>query len=360
MGFSDLWKKISESDSFIPSRIEIDREHTDVAAKIAEPFQRHKQYFSVVINEMFLTKGRQWFSEFAPAVFVVSEFIYDGKREAVPYVVGPSALEGKMDSANIPEGFVFENTTVAGLHPYRGGSFSLSIVLGKIRTDHYLRRILRILENTAGTYLQSFGKMISQYIKVANVVLDGIDALIKEGDLTPLAGRRLEFQPDTVHAFNPGYFVLINAPEKNYSNAEFFIRNNRLYHGESAASAVPFREADYVLYSILPADSRSDIDVLPFNKQFQDLQSFIAGMMDIGEEEKKLINARVFALQDSLRMSPDLTRGQVEELIAEYRSEIKTMISSRQPLSDSKETEQEKDPWEKQMDKQALEILNFN
>jgi hypothetical protein len=134
-----------------------------------------------------------------------------------------------------------------------------------------------------------------------------------------------------------------------------------LYHGQSAAEAKPYREEDYVLYSIMPAKTRSDFETLPFNRQFTELQNLVKDMATIGDTERQIINGKMFSLQDTIRMSPDLTRGQMTALIEEYKHEIKTMVDNRKFLSgEVKAKAQPKDEWEQEMDKQAVELLNMN
>ncbi len=356
MFFSDLWSKIRGAKTRLPSRLKIADENIDNAKYLGTPFTRNQHYFMVVVNEMFLTQKRNWFSVFSPVVMVTSEFVYDGKMHAVPFLVGPTMLENKI--GKLPNGFIFQNTTVAGQHPYRGGDFAISIVLAKLKREDYIRKIMKILESTSATYMGSFGKLVSQYTKVADIVLDGIDELLSNDDLQPVVGQRNEFQALS-NDFLPGYYVLIDAPEEDIDPKKLYIRKHQLYYGNSADTAEPFRDADYVLYSILSGSSRNDIETLPFHQQFRDLQQLITGMPNIDESEKALINGKLFALQGMLRSSPDLIRPQVSELIEEYREEIKQMIDDRRELSGERKAASSKDPWEEEMDKQALEILNL-
>jgi hypothetical protein len=47
----------------------------------------------VRINQLFLAASRQWFVQYDPLVFVVSEFTYNTAVTTVPFVVGPSMME---------------------------------------------------------------------------------------------------------------------------------------------------------------------------------------------------------------------------------------------------------------------------
>src|SRR3954466_7958133 len=56
----------------------------------AERFRPRRHYFQVQVNEMFLATPRQWFVRYAPMVFVAASYIYNGREETSPFVVGPS------------------------------------------------------------------------------------------------------------------------------------------------------------------------------------------------------------------------------------------------------------------------------
>jgi hypothetical protein len=358
MSFSDIWKKITESPSYRPARINIPLGNIDIGAKLQMRFAKNENYFVVRINELFLSYSRKWFSTYDPVVFVTTEFIYNAEKFAVPFVVGPALMSNKMDK--IPEGMIFQDTAVAGLHPYRGGNFILSIVLGRIRQENYLRKLIGIIEKTAGTYTGGFATVVSSYAKVANVVLDGMDALFNSNDVEPLIGCRKEFMQQALDDFYSGYFVLMNTEEKEIEEDKFFVKGNKLYYGDSLQDAKPFRDVDYVLYSIIAAPRRDDTELLPFHSQFMQLQSYISDIpTTISKEQTDMINAKRYKLQDTIRMSADLVRGQVNELINEYDTELKEMINERHALGgEETQAEDTRDEWEKEMDRQALDILS--
>lgn len=359
MSFTDIWRKITESNSYRPARINVPVSNIDIGAKMQTSFSKNENYFVVRINEIFLSYKRQWFSTYDPVVFVTTEFLYNAAKYAVPFVVGPSLMSNKMDK--IPEGMVFQDTVVAGLHPYRGGNFVLSIVLGRMRQENYLRKIVNIIEKTAATYTGGFATIVSNYTKVANVVLDSMDALFDSKDVEPLIGCRKEFLQEAMDEFSSGYFILMNTDEKDVDESKFFIKGNKLFYGDSSADAQPFRDADYVLYSIMAAPRRSDTELLPFHEQFLQLQSYISDIPDvISGEQSTIINAKRYKLQDTIRMSADLVRPQVKELITEYDSSLKEMIDERHPLSGAENIllPDKRDSWEKEMDQLAINMLS--
>lgn len=357
MGLSELWGKIKGAETFRPSRIIIPQANIEPQLRVAVPFQRNKQYFEVTVNQMYLTYSREWFKTWEPCVFVSTGFLYDGKIQDVPFFVGRKMLEGKIEK--LPDGMIIENTKVAGLHPYRGGKFSVTVVLGRALKQNYLRKILNLIESTSQTYLGSFGTAVLPYAQVAKIVLDSYEDLVDSKDVEPLIGHGITFNPDTQEGFKPGYFALLNEAEENINAEAFFVKNGKLFHGTSSAEATPYRAEDYVLYSILAAENRSDVEILPYYQDFVKMQEFISGINGkLEDEQMKLLNARLFSLLNKVMMSPDLTRDQVQLQVGEFRKEINAMIDVRRPLSgDEQLAPDERDTWEKSMDKELLSVL---
>jgi hypothetical protein len=261
----------------------------------------------------------------------------------------------------VPKGMIFRDTTVAGTHPFRGDPFTLSIVLARLKQEDYLRKILKLIESTSHTYMGGFATMVKEYTKVATVVLDGIEDLLDSKDIEPLIGHRNTVMQNAQDEFYPGYFVLINMEEKKADPDKFFVIDNQLRYGDSLADSQPYREHDYVLYSIMSTDARNDIDLLPFKKEWIRLMQFATGMTTFNEENWLQVKGKLFALQGTLRLSPDLTRKQVRDLIATYKQEIEELKEEGDHLGAVQESPpaEKADGWDKDMDKMALDILKL-
>jgi hypothetical protein len=357
MGLTEIWSKVAKSGSYRPARITIKPENTRRSLFHKEPFERHKHYFEVVVNEMYLTYQRKWFKTYDPLVFVTSGFLYKGEMVEIPFLVGPQMLKNKMGSE--VKGMIFENTLVAGLHPYRGGNFIINIVLGRMVTNNYLKKVISILEDASGTYPGAFAKSIEPYLKVSKVIIKGLEDLFDSADIEPLIGHTNSFLTSSHDGFTPGFFALINKDESEVNPDEFFVIDKKLHQGENLDTAKPFREDDYVLYNIVSSTERNDIELLPFYDQFTSLQKIITDMgIQIGEDEKNILNGKLFSLVDTIRMSPDVVRDQVDEIILEFRTDIKKMIDDRRPLIGVRAvTAVKKDDWQKKIDNELLSIL---
>lgn len=314
--WQDTWKTISQGPAEMPFRLAIPRDHVEGGDKLGKAIDPDEHYFQVRVNEMYLTYGRRWFSEYDPMVFVVSEFTYDKKEETVPFVVGPMMLE--KFGQKIPTGMIFADTRVAGLHPYRGGRLALALVLCRVKREDYARKLLQIVEGIAGVL--DFSTALSTYLKVGHVVLDGVEALLGSGDTHPLIGFRKEFDPDAGEQIEPSYFAIIDLPEGKPDANEFWVSNNQLRRGRSLADAKPFRDSDFVLYSITQTPMRRDLTTLPFYPLYERV---IKEAMESNTSDRwNVTKGDMSSLAQTLRFSPDLTPKQAKELREKYTGEM--------------------------------------
>lgn len=324
--WGNIWERISQSPRQMPSRVAIPRDHVDEGEKLGTDIQPREHYFQVLINEMYLTYSRKWFNLFDPMVFVVSEFTYGKEKQTVPYVVGPMMIEKY--GMKIPTGMVFSDTRVVGLHPYRGGGLTLSMILCRVKREDYARKFMQIVENSASVI--DFSTALSTYVKVASVVLDGVESMLDLDDIQPLIGLRKQFGQDAGDVLESHYFALIDMPESKLNAKELWVREGQLVYGKSLEDAKPFRDADYVLYSIISTQDRSDETILPFYPLWERIVQE-ATMPD--ENSWKRAKADMVNFYQTLVLSPDLTLKQADELNKKYVNEMKRLHENAVDMS---------------------------
>ncbi|MDX1638861.1 MAG: hypothetical protein R3281_12885 [Balneolaceae bacterium] len=309
-----IWNSIRQSPTQLPSGVTIPHGQVESGNQTSDLFTPNRHYFQVRVNEMFLSSGREWFAKYDPMVFAVSEFVYDKKREAIPFVVGPAMMQ--KFGRNLPEGMIFSDTRVAGLHPYRGGQLTLSIILYKVQTSNMVRKLLAMIENTANVL--DFANALDTYLKVADVVMDGVESLLDLGGSEPVMGLREEFDPSDGR-LRPSFFALINMPKNELDTNKLWVRDRTLYYGESSESASPFRRADFVLYSVTQVPERSDLTTLPFYPQWEHTQR---EALDPREDSWTSAKANMASLMQTMLLSPDLTDHQAHQLVKEWSNKL--------------------------------------
>jgi len=323
-----IWDKIRGTPARIPSRVNIARDHVDEGDELETAIQKDKHYFQIRINEMYLAYERQWFKKYDPMVLVISEFIYGREQVAIPSVVGPAMMK-KFGQFMPKGGMVFSDTQVTGPHPYKGGSLNLTVVLCQLTVANYLQDFLRIVESTAN--ILDFSKAFSTSLKLATVVLDGIETILGSQLTHPLIGLRKDY---AVTLLEPGYFALVDIDKNDLNEEKLWVRNRQLVHGESLADATPFRKADYVLYSVLPTlppDRRGDIPVLPFYSHWTNV---VEEASRPTPNDWKRAKEHMAILYRSMMLSPDLVEDEADTQFSLWQTEAEKKHKKAALMSD--------------------------
>lgn len=301
---SALWESIRARKARVPQFVRVSDDRTIALAGQVRPILPQQHYFAIVVDELFLLNDRQWFREFDPVVLAVTEFVHGGRTIGLPFVVGPKLMGNS--GTPVPQGMLYRQTRVAGVHPFRGGRIVSTVVLCQVKRADYTRRWLSFVESVATAV--PFAAELGTYIKYADSLLDGIDSLLGVEATTPLVGVRQEFDHDVGQPIEPAYFALIDAPEAPGAGAgKLWVRHGNLLVGETLETAEPFREASYVLFSTRGVASISDFNTLPFHEAVETILNLAA---TANESDWKRAKAELVVLLRSLISSPDLTRPQ--------------------------------------------------
>jgi hypothetical protein len=360
--FSGLWTqitgRIAASPRQRPSTVRIPADHVDPGKPTQaghEPsdraFRSDEDYFQVRVNEMFLHAARKWFSAIDPVVFVVSEYIYDKGEEPFPFMIGPAMIEKNGQKA--AKGMVLTDTRVAGLHPFRGGRLSLSVVLSQVTVNNHARQLLKVMESVSGAL--DFATVVMPYVKVANVLVEGFESLMGLGGTVPLVGMRTEFDPDSDIEFTPGYFTLIDKPD--VAPETLWVREGRLYVGATEDKVERYEAADFVLYSVVrdPDNERADLRLLPFYPQWEMVKKEATVPKPENWKNAKVLMANLYQL---LMLSPDLTTTQAQSLADAYADTMKKLYDRAVDLA-TRGSEATSDAELDRVRDKALAILNL-
>ena len=336
-GIRDYLKKISSKETELPDIIFIPPSNTDEEKDLSTLFEAGKHYFTVRVNELFLTQQMQWFKKYEPVVLAFTEFSYDGKTIEHPYVVGCNMLDEKMKK--IPQGMLFHDTRVAGIHPFKGSKIVTTIVLCQALRGDLLKDAINFIGKVSDIFSKNISKLLGSYLSAAGTVLDGLDALFKRDDLIPVMGYRKEFDVDANDKVKPGYFVLLNKSLDEFDEKKFFIKGKRLHYGDNKDTAVEFRELEFVLFSLTQTDKRTDYESLPFYETYKEILRDVRDKVkekQITQELKDEVVNRITALSFDMELSPDLTSTQAEILSDYFFEEIKKIISKEYKWAASK------------------------
>jgi hypothetical protein len=245
---------------------------------------------------------------------------YDGQRVTRPAVIGPSMFERLGQKA--PLHATIAGTVVAGPVPLQAGGISVTVALHRVVHGNVANALFPVLEDATKALDLAIG--LGPYLAVAKVVVGGMTALTG-GDRALMARR------DDVVTVAPGYFALV-APTADVDPASLHVLGGELAEKRDGA-VVPFRRADYVLYSIERA-TPDDVDVtrLSLHKQWLAVleESTKASTPEVWQSAK----ANLAALIGMAFRSPDLTYGHAEELERQWLEKAKVRRARAQQLGE--------------------------
>jgi len=274
-----------------------------------------RSYFTVVVNELFLTVGRELWATFDPMVLATVEYLYDGKLLSIPTIVGPGLIK-LPEGHEAPHGLVINDIQIAGPHPYRGGKVGVTILLYKIKHTDFAQSFLKLAENVSRA--AGVPANVDAFGKVGTALIDGLDNLLKIKGNEPVAGHMFTIDGSSRRGFRTGYAALIADPDVKMSSLR--VTDGKLEQ-QNGAEFSPYRAADYVLYSVTGRPTRGEFDSLPFRKL---LDQSIQAALGNEEESWKRAKAGLLSLYGLIATSPDLVQEEAESLFDQYTKRVLT------------------------------------
>jgi hypothetical protein len=267
-------------------------------------------YFDVTVNSMRLDYARQWNKSFDPMVLAVTEFSYAGEDRTMPFVVGPSLVQGAQHG--VPPGMVFSNTVVASTHPYNGG-LAVTVILYRMERDDFVKRVLGVIEKTCAAV--DLSTTLSTYVKIGEAVLDGVETLLGYQQMQPLLGYRIEFEDK----LQPGTFVVTPA---KLAESQLWLMDGELRQGADSASATAVQATSYVTYTVGMAEP-TDLETLPW---FAPLWKRIVQWANIPTDEAKdVAKDYLAALYEEIATSPDVARDSADTLYSQWEARARNI-----------------------------------
>jgi hypothetical protein len=309
----DLAKRLYSAPSVRPT---VDRIPSDQCIPNDEADREivpNQAYFSVVLNELHLAIGRQLWATYDPMVLATVEHVYNGKPSAIPVVVGPGMIKKSFDQ-QAPQSLVINDIPLAGPHPYRGGNVTITLLLYRIKRTDYAKGFLKFAENVSKA--AGVPANIDTLQKVGSALIDGLDDLLGMKDNEPIAGHVFTIDGGTRRGFRTAYSVLISDEKAQLSSLR--VNGGRL-EVRNGAGFSAYRDADYVLYSVVERSKRGEVETLPFWPMLdQSVQAALAN----DDESWKRAKAALLSLYGQMVASPDLIAVEVDSLIEEYTKKV--------------------------------------
>lgn len=284
MGFFNTIRQWAEQNTERYIYEHIPNERTDVNVD-ETPLMPDESYFRLWLAEMYLSRSREWFTEWYPAV-----------QASVNLRVGddtPMTFSRLVRAPNdaLARG-VLMNYPLTDLLPYRGGILEVEAALMAFRgtsgTD-YIGAALGLLENFGGLVSVPLG----QAVQVAQAVNKGIDDIIAAADgRVHLSLHQAFISGEGANALRAGFVAVVLATEEQINPEALSIKENRLM-----LDGAPLTGYDYILLQIERRSERDDWQL----SYIDDLMDKIANAYAFGRQEEAATfeQALKFAVYDS-------------------------------------------------------------
>lgn len=327
-----VWDDVRKGKVPLPVVASIQPNKCAPAESAGYPIRRNEMYFTVRINEMYLSDNREWWSVYDPLVVVVCEFDHGSERVVVPTVVGPNLIQKQAPNDRPRHGVVLLDTRVTGPHPYRGGDLDISVAFYQVQRANHARTLLKVVD-TLSTSLGDPGQM-QTIAKAGAALLEGVEGLLGMAETTYLAGLRMSLANTPVTPLTAGFSALITP--KAPDNAQLSVIERRL-HVQSGGKVAPYRNSDFVLLSVTGDEARGDESKLPF---YPLKTAALAAIWD-GDGGLERAKANLIAAYQQMRTSPDMTAAEAGRLfdawLAEFELEKKRLATTRSlPVEEQK------------------------
>ena len=265
-----------------------------------------EHYFQLRMVDMFLSKGRTWFTDWHPAVTSQVKLKF-GARDATPICRVASPPHEALSPG------VFVNYPLTDLLPYRGGEVDVQAGLLGLKGASAWTMPIALLERFSGLV----GAPLAASLAVAEQVAGGLNELLAKASERVHLGFHQAFTPGGA-PFVSSYHIIVGAPDGKIEPAQLSIEGDRLRYQETPHS--PKRaldEYDYIVIAIDGVVDRKDFE-------FPDIESAMLRAKealkepDLDAYEKNRRAAIAAALS-----SPDLVEAARTRVVAAIKSRLK-------------------------------------
>lgn len=296
------------------------------------PVRSGEQYFRVVLVEMFLRNDRNWFTDYAPAVYSLVTLRFGDREETVSHVAGPTPLND-LKKASSENRSVTLNYPLTPLLPFNGGDVEMELGLVALPGSNDIKRLLNVLT--------SFSKalavpQLSLAVGFAQPLVAGITELVGSED-TKLVLRLHDMCGQGGKPLQPGYRAVVAARLETFKAADLYVKNDRLFSVTDLPRERQIEQYSYMLLRVDVVDERDDYQSLssiaePYQSAIASLDA-AAREADPQKQEEKVREAERFlgAAKVAAFKAKELTirtgRRQVIEALQKAFDEAKELLA---------------------------------
>jgi hypothetical protein len=219
---------------------------TDVPA--GPPIVANEGYLRVYLSDMFLTRSRDWFTDWHPCVSTAVRLQLGGQPgQTITHVARPP------QDALAPGARV--NYAATDLLPFAGGLVEIESALVALQGKAYIDAALGVLASFSGL----IPGPIASAIGIAEKISAGLEDLIGAVDGQVHLGFHDTFaSAGGNNQLEPGYLAIVKATAAQVNPTRLGVRAKRLHYYDDQSTWVPLSGYDYMLYYIEARTQRDD------------------------------------------------------------------------------------------------------
>jgi hypothetical protein len=281
-----------------------------------QPLVAGQSYFCIRLVGMLLTRGRDWFNRWHPAV-----------HGAVRLRSGNQPARYFNRLAHAPEAAQAEgaplNEMISQLIPYNGGELEVAAALLALRGTRDLQLAVNLVAGFSSLVTSPIGR---QAVAITDHVAGGIEALIGEAHGEVQIAFHQFYVPQGEggsDVLRPGYIAIVRAAAQTIRPEELSVRADRLY-----LAGKPFTGGDHML---LRVEGRAERDDWRLHAIVEPLEAAKAAIAHPGGDTRAttMLNGAILAVYDS----PDLAEADRMRVITAIKVDFEQARRDRYLLS---------------------------
>ncbi len=214
-----------------------------------QPLVADKSYVRIWLVEMMLSKSRDWFAGYQPAVHASTRLKFADQKPEITRVAAPSKEKFVGDDA------VLKNYALLDLVPFRGGTVEIDAALIAVKGDDGIGKAIAAVAGFADLVAPPLAAALA----IATKVKESADLLFDENGQVRLAYHNELGGAGGANSLVPGYIAVVLADAATFDASQLCVRGDQLCWGPNLQAAKPVTGFDHMLIRIESATSRDDL-----------------------------------------------------------------------------------------------------
>ena len=263
-------------------------------------FRSQEDYFQFGIAQVHIKKLQAFLKDYSPLVYSNLKYQVGSRQMESTHVVDPC-----QDKSGAAGRLLLGYQPIITPVPFINNDIQLTIALLRLQVADYVPAAVNLLTSVASVILPDF-KMSD---KISGTLNNGVNDLIKDATSFVVGWRG---SASSGEPLTSGYTLLTNDPDVDPEN--LFVLNDMLMIGDEPETAIPFNNADFLMFRVDRLDFRNDyLTVEPIASLYEKAlgairDDHVDALTEIHSGLRRAVmSAAHFTLSDAKRITTELT-----------------------------------------------------